>query len=97
MARTIFTIDIVAKKISEAVELVEIIISNDDNVGYGEIINVDDGSEYGTKALTDHGIENLQELLADIRTWEGGIHQFLIDEQCEPDVIKRIMATEKSN
>lgn len=97
MARTIFTIDIVAKKIGEAVELVEIIVANDDNVGYGEITNVDDGSEYGTKALTEHGIENLQELLADIRTWEGGIHRFLIDEQCDPDVINRIMAIEKSN
>ena len=97
MARHIFTIDVVAKKISEAVELVEIIVSNDDNIGYGEITHIDDGSEYGIKALTDLGIENLQDLLADIRSWKGGIHQFLVDQQCDPDVINRIMAIEKSN
>ena len=44
------------------------------------------------KPFTDRGIECLQELIADIRTWEGGVREFLRDEQCEPDVIERIMA-----
>ena len=33
--------------------------------------------------------------LADVRTWDGGIHTFLLDRQCDPDVIERIMAYEK--
>ncbi len=38
----------------------------------------------------------LQNLLADIhiRTWDGGIRQFLVDEQCDPDVVERVMAAE---
>ncbi|PYE93346.1 hypothetical protein C8J35_11468, partial [Rhizobium sp. PP-F2F-G38] len=35
---------------------------------------------------------SLQEFLADIRTWDGGVRQFLIDEQCDPERIERIMA-----
>ena len=41
-------------------------------------------------------IESLQEFLADVRTWNGGVRQFLIDQQCEPDVIERIMAKEQN-
>ncbi|MQW27154.1 hypothetical protein CN171_35510 [Sinorhizobium meliloti] len=30
----------------------------------------------------------------DIRTWDGGIRRFLVDEQCDPDVVERVMADE---
>lgn len=30
----------------------------------------------------------------DIRTWDGGIRQFLMDEQCDPEIVERIMADE---
>jgi hypothetical protein len=55
---------------------------------------VRDGSEDGTKDLTENGIDDLQNLLADIRTWDGGIRQLLVDEQCDPEMIERIMADE---
>ncbi len=42
--------------------------------------------------MTENGIEELQSLLADIRTWDGGIREFLIDTQCDPEIIERIMA-----
>ncbi len=58
------------------------------------MVQVRDGSEYGTRGLTGDGVEGLQELLADIRTWDGGIRQFLVDEQCDPDVVERVMADE---
>ena len=58
------------------------------------MVHVSDGSEYGTRGLTADGVEGLQELLADIRTWDGGIREFLIDEQCAPEMIERIMADE---
>ena len=60
------------------------------------MIWIDDGTEEGIKTLSDRGIECLQELLADIRTWPGGIIQFLHDEECDPDLIQRIMADEKN-
>lgn len=48
----------------------------------------------GTKGLTENGIDDLQNLLADIRTWDGGISQFLVDEQCDPEMIERVMVDE---
>ncbi|MRH22942.1 hypothetical protein [Rhodovulum strictum] len=99
MARVthIHTIDEVARRIDENLELIEVVSGNSDNIDYGEMIWVDNGTEEGIKAFTDRGIECLRELLADIRTWDGGIREFLRDEQCDPDVIERIMADEKNH
>ncbi|WP_323131705.1 hypothetical protein [Agrobacterium tumefaciens] len=58
------------------------------------LVYVSDGTEDGTKGLTENGIKELQSLLADIRTWDGGIREFLIDTQCDPEIIDRIMADE---
>jgi hypothetical protein len=80
--------------IGENLELLEEVTSNSVSIAEGEMVHVRDGSEYGTRGLTAHGVEGLQELLADIRTWEGGIRQFLIDEQCDPEMIERIMVDE---
>lgn len=97
MARitNVYTIDHVAKTIGESLELVEVVSSNSDNIDYGEMIHVHDGTDAGITTFTDRGIESLREFLADVRTWNGGIRQFLVDQQCEPDVIGRIMADEK--
>lgn len=96
MARVthVHSLDEVARRIGENRELIEIVRANSDNIDDGEMIWVDNGTEEGIKTFTDRGIECLQELIADIRTWEGGIREFLRDEQCEPDVIERIMADE---
>ena len=98
MARVtqVYSIDEVARRIDESLELLEIISWNDDNIDYGEMIRVHNGSDESLVTFTQRGIESLQEFLADVRTWDGGIRQFLIDEQCEPDVIKTVMAHEKN-
>ena len=99
MARVtqVYSIDEVARRIGESLDLIEIVSWNDDNIDYGEMIRVDDGTEEGVKTFTDRGIECLQELLADIRTWDGGIREFLSDAQCDPDIIEHIMADEKNH
>ena len=51
-------------------------------------------TEEGITTFTDRGIESLREFLADVRTWEGGIRQFLIDGKCAPEMIERIVADE---
>jgi len=98
MARVtqVYSIDEVARRIDESRELLEIISWNDDNIDYGEMIRVHNGSDESLVTFTQRGIESLQEFLADVRTWDGGLRQFLIDEQCEPDVIETIMAHEKN-
>ena len=55
------------------------------------MVYVRDGSEDGTKGLTENGIDDLRDLLADIRTWDGGIRQFLVDEQCDLEMIERVL------
>ena len=96
MARVthLLALDEVARRIGENRELIEIVSANSDNIDDGEMIWVENGTEEGIRTFTGRGIECLQELIADIRTWEGGIREFLRDEQCEPDVIERIMADE---
>lgn len=82
----------VAAMIGENLELIEIVTANPDNIDDGEIVYVHDGTDEGITAFTLRGIESLKEFLADVRTWDGGIRQFLVDCQCEPAVIDRIMA-----
>lgn len=69
--------------------------ANSDNITEGELVYVSDGSEDGIKGLTENGIDDLQSLLADLRTWDGGIRQFLVDNQCDPEMIERVMADEE--
>ncbi|WP_093041846.1 hypothetical protein [Rhizobium tibeticum] len=93
-SRIIYTLKEVAEMIGENLELIEEVTANSDNISEGELLYVRDGSEYGTKGLTANGVDELQNLLADIRTWDGGIRRFLVDEQCDPDVVERVMADE---
>lgn len=90
-SRFIYTLKEVAGMIGENLELIEEITANSDNIAEGELVYVRDGSEDGTKGLTENGIDDLQALLADIRTGDGGIRQFLVDEQCDPEMIERVM------
>ncbi|MBB2842905.1 UNVERIFIED_ORG: hypothetical protein GGE64_006712 [Rhizobium etli] len=90
----VYTIEYVATLIGENLELLEEIASNSDNIDYGEMIHVYDGTDEGITTFTDRGIESLQEFLADVRSWEGGVRQFLLDEQRDPEKIERIMADE---
>ena len=90
----ICAIDYVAKRIGENLELLEEIAGNSGNIGYSEMIDVVIGLDKAIIAFTSRGIENLQEFLADIRTWQGGMRQFLIEQNCNPAMIERIMADE---
>ncbi|NDW07908.1 hypothetical protein [Jiella pacifica] len=91
----VYTLDSVAKRIGESRELIEVVTADSDNIDYGEMIHVRDGTEEGITAFTARGIESLQEFLVDVRSWPGGIRQFLIDQQCAADLIERIMAAEQ--
>ena len=90
----VYTIEYVATLIGENLELLQEIASNSDNIDYGEMIHVYDGREEGITTFTERGIESLKEFLEDVRSWDGGVRQFLIDDQCDPEKIERIMADE---
>lgn len=71
------TLDYVAKMLDEDVELLEAIVSNDDNLTYGAIISVYTGPDEAITALTDHGIDELTDMLADARLTTRTWHDFL--------------------
>lgn len=88
----VFTINHVAKMLDEDPELLEAIVSNDDNLSYGDIISVYDGTEEAITALTNNGMEELRQMLADARRSTEEWNNFLEDFVSDPDVIERIQA-----
>jgi len=89
-----YAIDCAAKRIGENLELLEEIAGNSDNIDYGEMIDVVIGPDKAIIAFTSRGIENLQEFIAIVRNSQGGMRQFLIEQNCDPAMIARIMADE---
>jgi hypothetical protein len=85
-------IDYVAKMLGEDVELLEAIISNDDNLTYGNIISVYLGPDDTISALTDDGVEELKDMIQaahiNTKTW----HTFIDDFVDDVDLVSRIKA-----
>jgi hypothetical protein len=90
----LFTIAVAAEHLGENVHLVDQVLSNSDNVDDADLTHVHDGSEDGITVITGRGIEAVAELLADIRSWPGGLRQFLVDDHCDPETLELIMADE---
>ncbi|TWG94234.1 hypothetical protein L598_003700000110 [Mesorhizobium sp. J18] len=90
----VYEFEYVATLTGENLELLQEVASNSDNIDYGETIHVHDGTEEGVTTFTARGIESLKEFLADVRARAGGVRQFLVDCQCDPEMIERIMADE---
>ncbi|MHC0055835.1 hypothetical protein [Actibacterium sp. D379-3] len=86
------TIDYVAKILGEDRKLLEAIVSNDDNLTYGDIISVYTSSEEAITALTDRGIEELRDMLTAARITPKTWHEFLDDFVHDADLVARIKA-----
>jgi hypothetical protein len=90
----VYTIDHVAKMLGEDPEMLEAIVSNDDNLSYGNIVSVYTGADEAITALTDHGIEELRDMLIDARRSPQDWHRFLEDFVSDPDIIARVKEKE---
>jgi len=88
----ICTIAHVAKMLGEDQELLEAIVSNDDNLSYGNIVSVYTGQEESMTALTDDGIEELADMIRAARLTTQTWHDFLDDFVDDPDLVARIRA-----
>lgn len=86
------TIDYVAKMLSEDVELLEAIISNDDNLTYGNIVSVYAGAHETVTALTDDGIAELKDMIRDARITTETWHEFLEGFVDDAELVARIKA-----
>ncbi|CCE98560.1 hypothetical protein SFHH103_04069 (plasmid) [Sinorhizobium fredii HH103] len=72
--------------------LLQAIVSNDDNLTYGSIISVYNGEDESITALTDDGMEELEQMLSYARRstqeWNDFLNSFVDDEE----LIARIKA-----
>ena len=84
------TIGHVATLLGEDPDLLEAIVSNDDNISYGKIVSVQIGREEYLTALTDGGIDELRDMLLAARVSVEEWHRFLEDFVGEPDIIARV-------
>ena len=71
-------------------ELLEAIVDNDDNLTYGNIVSVQIGDADCITALTEDGIEELKDMLANARVSINEWYSFLDDFVDEPEIIARV-------
>ncbi len=88
----VFSIDYVAKLLDEDFELLQAIVSNDDNLSYGSIISVYTGQDEAITSLTRGGIEELEQMLAHARRTADEWNDFLEDFVDDQELIARIKA-----
>ena len=86
----VFTIEYAAKLLGEDPELLEAIISNDDNLTYGTIIYVCTSTDESVNTLTEDGIDELRDMLKDARRSEDAWSKFFEDFVEDPDIIDRV-------
>jgi hypothetical protein len=86
----VYTLDYVATMLGEILDLLEAIVWNDDNLTYGAIVNVYTGQDETITALTDDGIEELTNMLADARRSPQDWNRFLEHFVSDQDIIARI-------
>ncbi|MCV6577225.1 MAG: hypothetical protein OIF58_15995 [Cohaesibacter sp.] len=94
MARTTFVVTMkrVAEILEEDLEFLLKIVANDDNLSYGNIIDIEDGSDNSNIALTNDGLEELRQMLIDARSSEEEWGIFLRDFIADPEIIARVKA-----
>lgn len=83
-------IDYAAKMLVENVELLKAIVSNDDNLTYGNIVSVYLGPEETLTALTDDGVEELADMIRAARITTKTWHEFLDDFVDDADLVTQI-------
>jgi len=86
----VYSVAYVAAMLGEDPEMLEAIVSNDDNLSYGAIVSVYTGTDEAITALTGDGIDELRDMLADARRSRKDWHNFLEDFVSAPDIIARV-------
>jgi|TARA_R110000796_G_scaffold40951_9_gene101216 hypothetical protein len=86
------SIDYVARMLGEDAELLEAIISNDDNLTYGNIVSVYVGPDETSSALTHDGIQERTEMIRAARITNKTWHEFIDDFVDDTDLVARIKA-----
>ena len=88
----VFTINHVAEMLGEDLELLAAIVSNPDNLTYGNIISVVTGDDETITALTDDGIDELKQMISDARRSPEAWNEFLESFVDDDELIARVKA-----
>lgn len=88
----VFSIDYVAELLDEDADLLQAIVSNDDNLSYGSIVSVHTGSDQAITSLTRDGMHELEQMLADARRTTESWNDFLTDFVDDEQLARRIKA-----
>jgi len=88
----VFMLDYVADILGEHPDLIDAIVSNDDNLTYGSIISVSFGPDDYRTAITDDGIDELRVLIADNRRSPEEWDFFLESVISDPETIEIVKA-----
>ena len=90
--RHVFTLDYVAGILGEHPDLIAAIVSNDDNLSYGSIITICAGPDDYMTAITDDGIDELRDFIADFcqppEEWDAFLRSIIDD----PETIENVKA-----
>lgn len=86
----VYALERVAQMLGADLEMLKAIVSNDDNLSYGNIISVDTATDENTKLITAHGIEELRKMLSDARRSKEHWRDFLDDFVNDPEIIARV-------
>ena len=88
----VYTLEYVATLLGEDLEMLEAIVSNDDNLTYGSIVSVCTGPDESITSLTDDGVDELRSMITCARRspdeWDEFLQSFVGDQ----DIINRVMA-----
>jgi hypothetical protein len=85
-------LDYVADMLGEHPDLIDAIVSNDDNLTWGSIISVSFGLEDVRSAITDDGIDELRIMIAEARRSPDEWDSFLECVVYDDDEMKAIRA-----
>ncbi len=92
--RRVYTLEYVATLLGEDLEMLEAIVSNDDNLTYGSIVSVSTGPDESITSLTDDGVDELSHMVTCARRspdeWDEFLESFVGDQ----DIINRVKAQE---
>lgn len=83
------TIGFVAEILGEDIELLKAIVANEDNLSYGSIISVYDGTDEAITTLTDDGMDELEQMLSEARRSTKEWNDFLEAFVQDPKIIAR--------
>ncbi len=86
------TIDYVAKMLGEDVALLEAIISNGNNLTYGNIVSVYASTDDVISALTGDGIDELKDMIQTARITAKTWHEFLDEFVDDANLVSQIKA-----